>query len=302
MDQKPWYQKKKLNSAFPFNVSDCPIHNFTLHWHEPVEILYIARGGMSASVEGQIFEAQEGDIIVINSSFLHGISNVIGESTLHFNFQFGLEIFDQVLVDMRDRTAHKSIFDRKFFVTRKRDGDLHRRMESLLLGIREEYYGANTGYRLAVKAKLLELALLFLREVPKREMDIKAVSRRDYNRAILERVFSFIYDNYFAAAITLEQASDVAALSKFHFARFFKEQTGLTFHTYLCKIRIARAMEYLLESNHSITDIAYQCGFVSLKTFNRLFKQYTGSSPSGYRWGYKHPQQESALSGIAAGE
>jgi mannose-6-phosphate isomerase-like protein (cupin superfamily) len=116
MDQKPWYQKKKMDSAFPFTVSDCPIRNFTLHWHEPIEILYVSHGRMSASIEGHVFEAREGDIVVINSGFLHGISNVLGKDAMHFNFQFGLEIFDQALVDLRDRTAQKSVFDRQPFL------------------------------------------------------------------------------------------------------------------------------------------------------------------------------------------
>jgi AraC-like DNA-binding protein len=171
---------------------------------------------------------------------------------------------------------------------------LYRRIRALLLGIREEYYGAHSGFRLAVKSKLFELTLLFLREIPKRELDAKTIVKRHYNRAILERMFSYIYDNYTTSSITLEQASEVAALSKFHFARFFKEQTGLTFHSYLSKMRITRAMEYLVESDQPITDIAYQCGFASLKTFNRLFKQYAGTSPSGYRSGRKFTRIDSA--------
>jgi AraC-like DNA-binding protein len=43
--------------------------------------------------------------------------------------------------------------------------------------------------------------------------------------------------------------------------------------------------ELLQETDDPITDIAYNCGFASLKTFNRLFKLYTGVSPSDYRRG-----------------
>ena len=291
MDQKPWYQKKKLDSAFPFTLSDCPMHNFTLHWHEPIEILYVCQGRMSASVEGQNFEAREGDIIIINSGFLHGFYNARGKNALLYNFQFGLEMFDQVLVDLRDQNSRKSIFDRQPFINRLYNRDLYEHIETLLLSIREEYYNTRPGYRLAVKSKLFELALLFLREVPGRQLNARAIAKRDYNRAVLERMFAFIYDNYSTTAVTLKQAAEAAALSKFHFARFFKEQTGLTFHVYLSKIRIAKAMEYLVESDSSITDIAFQCGFGSLKTFNRLFKEYTGSTPSGYRWGQRSSRQ-----------
>ncbi|GHT87980.1 hypothetical protein FACS1894137_15920 [Spirochaetia bacterium] len=81
----------------------------------------------------------------------------------------------------------------------------------------------------------------------------------------------------------MDDAANDAALSKFHFTRFFKEQTGQSFHAYLSMVRVSHAVENLIKTDISITDIAYQCGFSSLKTFNRVFKTYTGKSPSQYR-------------------
>jgi len=221
---------------------------------------------------------------------MHGIYDVSGVEPMVYNFQFGLEIFDKDLVDLLDRTARNSIFDRCVFLTVDNNGEVYHKVRTILLAIRKEYYGKQSGFRMAIKAKLIELALLFLREVPKQEQGATSIGKRSYNRAILERMFSFIYDNY-GSSVSLEQAAEAAALSKFYFARFFKEKTGLTFHAYLSKIRITKAMEYLIETDLSIIDIAYQCGFASLSTFNRLFKQHTGIPPSNYRWGQKSSEE-----------
>jgi AraC-like DNA-binding protein len=103
----------------------------------------------------------------------------------------------------------------------------------------------------------------------------------------MERVFSFIHSNSGNPAISLEKAASQAALSKYYFTRFFKEHTGQTFHTYLSQYRINRAKDYLAESDLPVTEIAYLCGFSSIKTFNRLFKTFAGVAPSTFRSGNK---------------
>jgi AraC-like DNA-binding protein len=138
---------------------------------------------------------------------------------------------------------------------------------------------------------LYELALVFLRVLPPNTSVSKAVVKHNYNHQILERVFSFIHSNFENPGINLEHAAESAALSRFYFSRFFKEQTGQTFHTYLSQVRINQAKEYLIESDLPVTEIAYLCGFSSLKTFNRLFKAFTGAAPSTFRVGKTHPKK-----------
>jgi len=284
MDKKPWHQKEHLDPAFPFRLWDSSLQNFSFHWHELLEIIYVLEGKISVSVDGRIFEARRGDITVVNSGMVHGFFSPEPETVITI-FQFGLELFDQSLVDLRDRTGQKLVFDRKTFISRDEDGELHQKLEHLLLSIRREYYEREEGFHMAIKSRLYELALVFLRELPVKTPIPKDVVKHNYNHQILERVFSFIHSNSDNPEISLEHAAGAAALSKFYFTRFFKEQTGQTFHTYLSQVRISRAKEFLTESDLPIIEIAYLSGFSSLKTFNRLFKTFTGVSPSTYRSG-----------------
>jgi transcriptional regulator GlxA family with amidase domain len=139
---------------------------------------------------------------------------------------------------------------------------------------------------LAVKARLYDLALLLLRSVPARQLPEGELMKRKQRNELLERIFSFVHDN-FAKPLDLDDAADAANLSKFYFSRFFKEQTGQTFHAYLSRIRVSHAEELLAGSDLPVTEIAYVSGFASLKTFNRLFRTYTGTSPSSYRDGVR---------------
>ena len=286
MDQKPWHQKEHLDPSFPFRLWDSSLRSFSFHWHELLEITYVLEGKISVSVDGKIFQAQQRDIIVINSGLIHSFFNP-EPGTLITIFQFGLELFDQSLVDLRDRAAQKLVFDRKTFISLKEDTSLHQKLEYLLLEIRREYYDKEDGFHLAIKSRLYEMALVFLRALPAKTPVSREMVRHNYNNQILERVFSFIHGNSGNPETSLEQAAAAAALSKFYFTRFFKEQTGQTFHAYLSLVRINRAKEYLTESDLPVTEVAYLCGFSSIKTFNRIFKTFTGVSPSTYRSGNK---------------
>ena len=98
----------------------------------------------------------------------------------------------------------------------------------------------------------------------------------------LEQVFEYV-DNNYDRPISLDQIARVANFSIYHFTRFFKETTGMTFGEYLNSYRIKKAEAYLEDAQNTITEIAFKSGFNSIKTFNRVFKHQKGCSPSEYR-------------------
>lgn len=72
-------------------------------------------------------------------------------------------------------------------------------------------------------------------------------------------------------------------MSKYHLSRRFKEATGVGFSGYLLRIRLERAKVLLSSKQASITEVADTVGFGDLSRFDRLFKRYTGFTPSAYR-------------------
>lgn len=63
----------------------------------------------------------------------------------------------------------------------------------------------------------------------------------------------------------------------------FREMYDITPKRYRDQVRLKRAEKLLKETDKKITDIAYLSGYQSIATFNRMFKQETGQTPSGYR-------------------
>jgi AraC-like DNA-binding protein len=100
-----------------------------------------------------------------------------------------------------------------------------------------------------------------------------------YRRIVQAKLF---IDNKFSDPIDLDNISDEAYFSKFHFIRQFKKIYGKTPHQYLKLVRIEKAME-LLRTDVPVSDVCYAVGFESLSSFSSLFKLIVGLTPSAYQ-------------------
>jgi AraC-like DNA-binding protein len=63
----------------------------------------------------------------------------------------------------------------------------------------------------------------------------------------------------------------------------FKQVTGMNFVEYVAHTRFATACDLFRNPNLRISEIAFAAGFQSLSQFNRVFKRFSGKSPTQYR-------------------
>jgi AraC-like DNA-binding protein len=87
----------------------------------------------------------------------------------------------------------------------------------------------------------------------------------------------------FADPVTLDEMADLAALSRYHFIRVFREVVGETPHKYLVGARLRAAADALVDSREPITSIALRVGFNDISNFNATFRSAFGMSPSAWR-------------------
>lgn len=88
----------------------------------------------------------------------------------------------------------------------------------------------------------------------------------------------------FREAMSLEELAAEIGLSKFHFHRVFRRETGVTPHDYILAIRLDHAAHMIvMYPQASLTDIAFETGFSSPSVFSRAFKARFGQSPLAYR-------------------
>ncbi len=101
--------------------------------------------------------------------------------------------------------------------------------------------------------------------------------------SIVNRVIDLI-DERLETELTLESIASEAAVSPYHLHRMFTKATGESLRQHIVRNRIQRAVHYLLYARSlTISEIAYRCGFSSLSTFSRAFKQSMGVGPERFR-------------------
>ena len=102
-----------------------------------------------------------------------------------------------------------------------------------------------------------------------------------------ERYKKLLYDiDEHAEDYSFSRAVEYMNMSEAYFSRFFKKISGMTFSMYLNHIRVNKAIDLIRSRNMSMTDIAMNCGFETIRNFNRVFKQITGYSPRELPDGY----------------
>jgi len=117
------------------------------------------------------------------------------------------------------------------------------------------------------------------------EEAITGINEKESDR--MDKVLKFIMINL-ADDINLPDVAKIAKMSENSFSRFFKQRTRKTFTSYLNELRLNQAAKLLIESDKTILDICYECGFSNPSNFHRYFKRMYQTSPLHYRktfWG-----------------
>ncbi|GAB1856072.1 AraC family transcriptional regulator [Flavobacteriaceae bacterium MHTCC 0001] len=103
----------------------------------------------------------------------------------------------------------------------------------------------------------------------------------------IKMIYKYVNTN-FQEHISLDEIADEVSMTVPAFCRYFKKTTGKTFTQLVNEYRIVHATKLLNESEMSIADICYECGFNNFSHFNKQFNEITGKSASQYRKEIKH--------------
>lgn len=99
------------------------------------------------------------------------------------------------------------------------------------------------------------------------------------------KVFEYI-NSYLHENLSMHKVSDALGYSYYHFSRKFKTIVGESFHGFCKRQRLAKALTLLIDNKATISSIALDCGFSSIRSFNRIFRETMEMSPSEYRANY----------------
>lgn len=98
----------------------------------------------------------------------------------------------------------------------------------------------------------------------------------------IDRAIAYIDQNYYKE-LDLVLLSQLVSMNSSYFSSQFKKKTGLSFSTYLQNVRLEKAKNMLLHSDQKLHEISAAIGIGNVKYFCRLFKNYTGVTPTEYK-------------------
>ena len=99
-----------------------------------------------------------------------------------------------------------------------------------------------------------------------------------YHRIVMAKLY---IDNNYPERINLDNISDKACFSKFHFIRLFRYVYRKTPHQYLVYVRLKNSKN-LLQRGFQVSEVCFMVGFESLSSFTGLFKKTIHVTPSAY--------------------
>lgn len=107
------------------------------------------------------------------------------------------------------------------------------------------------------------------------------LSERKFNPYVKDGI-TYIHQNY-AQTFSLDDVCHHLNINKSYFCTIFKNETGMTFSTFLNRVRIEKSKQYLRESRYSILEIALAVGFNNHNYYSSIFKKLNGITPIEYR-------------------
>jgi len=98
----------------------------------------------------------------------------------------------------------------------------------------------------------------------------------------IQKVMEYVNNNYMNR-ITLNDVSEHVSFSVSYLSRMFKEEKGISLTSYINEVRIRAAKVLIKQSDISLSQAAYLCGFDDQSYFSKVFKKMTGTTPGKYR-------------------
>lgn len=236
--------------------------SFPLHMHNEIEIIYIFRGRQELKSDGKSAVLTAGSCAVIFPNIQHEYinSDESGEVESVVIFLPPRMLYDAF-------PSFVSSLPNEFVLTPEDiSEDAAMAFEKI---VRESIPAARTGWAQIILAHIIPKLEIISKSA---ETDFSAVSR----------LMNYVSTN-FQNSITLDILSDELGMSKSQISHIFSNKIRIGLRSYVGIRRSEYAAQLMKTSTDTLGNIAAQSGFESLRTFNRVFREVYGVTPSQFR-------------------
>lgn len=247
------------------------------HFHPEIELVYVNKGKGKRHIGNHLSYFNNSQLLLLGSNLPHnGFTDRLTVNGSETVVQFKSEFLGEPFFDIPEMEGISNLFERA------KNGILFGVKTKKKIGHKIEKLSEKEGFK-----KILVL-LDILHGLAKSEDYIIlnaggfVFETEPQDSAKIDVIFKHVNDN-FQEHISLNEIADKVSMTVPAFCRYFKKVTGKTFTKLVNEYRVVHATKLLSESQMSITDISFECGFNNFSHFNKLFKEFTGKSASKYR-------------------
>ncbi|WP_099469759.1 GH39 family glycosyl hydrolase [Konateibacter massiliensis] len=237
------------------------------HFHMEIELLYVLAGTVHVYLPEEKYTLSKGKVILINTNKKHHYS--VEENTLLC--KVSIDYFMLVKALKRDFI----MFWCNSAINEDKD---YAELCNILNQMLREYAVCREEESFMMKS----LSYCMLESLTKNFLVQSEGTWTDNEDEKTARILQYI-NNHYGRAITLSELANQFYMSDSSFSRYFKKLMGVNFVEYVNHIRMNYAIEDILYTNKSITNIALDCGFSNPSAFNKIFKEIYQMSPTSYK-------------------
>jgi YesN/AraC family two-component response regulator len=257
--------------------------NSPFHFHPELELVYITESFGKRIIGDSIDKFSKNDMVFIGSNLPHVWLNDnsfykdrASQKAKAIVLYFNKNIFSKEFYEMNEFSAIRELFQ-------------NAEKGMCINGKTKDLVGKKLKALLQKKDFEKIVGTLEIMQILAHSKEVCFITSDGYNWQLnhcekdrLAGVYKYVKEN-FKGNISLNTIANISNLTPQSFCRLFKKRTSKSFIEYLNEVRIASACKYLLNTDWSISEIAYNCGYKTVSNFNKLFKSITGSSPKIYR-------------------
>lgn len=237
------------------------------HWHSSVEIFVVYEGNLTVMVNNDKHLLHSGEFILLNSNEIHSIDSPEPNHTLVI--QMPLKVFEKYYT--------KENFIYFTHSPRNQDSEVMELIDRMYQGVKKK----ETGYEYAVQSEFFYLLYLLVSKYRKTEISSEIMK---YYKKLdrLSEIAAYMKEHY-QEEISLEKLSEQFGYSPAYLSRMFRKYAQTNYKIFLQGLRLEYAYQELVNSNHTIAEVALNNGFANTKAFVREFQKKYQVLPSEYR-------------------
>ena len=292
MSRKKEYEEKEKHGTAQFPVGlhklEYPADTdvmFYVHWHQEFEFLVLTEGKVLFTIEDRKYVMNPGDIVFINSNYLHMAKNICGGVCSFYAIDFSYHVLNEDIHSIFSKKFIRPILNDKYVfpefmpVSEDEDKCWQKDIRKYLHEIGECPEHELEPFELMIRSRIFAIWDILDKNCVRAQKDNDIESR--YSER-LEPVISYIKENY-AYEITLGELAAILPMSEGQFSRVFKQTMKLSPIQYLMRYRILQSCKLLQDTEKKIGEIANLSGFNNISYFNRVFLNTIGCTPKEYR-------------------